>query len=137
MFVRLFMRPKCDHRNRERSRLNFKHVQNSDATRSDQKITCNDCDQSRDESDRSYDVNKAGSLSVLKRSCANCESPLTSGGVHLHAITLVQSSSEENLPRRRAVGDTVFNLTGWELNLKNPRAESDEFNQCIDWVGLA
>ena len=61
-FVRLLVRSKCDERDRKRSR----HPKQP-------KITCNDCDRSCNECDRSYDLNKTGSQSVLRWSCANCE----------------------------------------------------------------
>ena len=63
----------CDRKRRTRSPLNFKHVQKSDATAGERKIACNGSDRSCNVGEPSCECQKAGSQSVLKWSCANCE----------------------------------------------------------------
>ena len=63
----------CNRKRRTRSPLNFKHVQKSDATAGEWKIACNGSDSSCDVGKPSCEYQKAGSQSVLKWSCANCE----------------------------------------------------------------
>ena len=63
----------CDRKRRTRSPLNFKHVQKSDSTAGERKIACNGSDSSCNVGDPSCECQKAGSQSVLKWSCANCE----------------------------------------------------------------
>ena len=63
----------CDRKCRTWSPLNFKHVQKSDATAGERKITCNGSDSSCNVGEPSCECQKAGSQSVLKWSCANCE----------------------------------------------------------------
>ena len=67
----------CDHFDRKVLPLNFKHVQKSDATESEQKISCNKCDASCNVCDSSYELKKIRSQSVLKWSGVNCERGLT------------------------------------------------------------
>ena len=62
-----------DRKSRTRSPLNFKHVQKSDATAGERKIACNGSDSSCNVGEPSCECQKAGSQSVLKWSCANCE----------------------------------------------------------------
>ena len=63
----------CDRKHRTRSPLNFKHVQKSDATAGERKIACNGSNSSCNVGEPSCECQKAGSQSVLKWSCANCE----------------------------------------------------------------
>ena len=63
----------CDRKGRTQSPLNFKHVQKSDATAGERKIACNGSDSSCNVGEPSCECQKAGSQSVLKWSCANCE----------------------------------------------------------------
>ena len=63
----------CDRKRRTRSPLNFKHAQKSDATAGERKIACNGSDSSCNVGEPSCECQKAGSQSVLKWSCANCE----------------------------------------------------------------
>ena len=63
----------CDRKRRTRSPLNFKHVQKSDATVGERKIACKGSDSSCNVGEPSCECQKAGSQSVLKWSCANCE----------------------------------------------------------------
>ena len=63
----------CDRKRRTRSPLNFKHVQKSDATAGKRKIACNGSDSLCNVGEPSCECQKAGSQSVLKWSCANCE----------------------------------------------------------------
>ena len=63
----------CDRKRRTRSPLNFKHVQKSDATAGEPKIACNGSNSSCNVGEPSCECQKAGSQSVLKWSCANCE----------------------------------------------------------------
>ena len=67
----------CDRKRRTRSPLNFKHAQKSDATTGEQKIACNGSDSSCNVGEPSCECQKAGSQSVLKWSCANCERGFT------------------------------------------------------------
>ena len=67
----------CDRKRRTRSPLNFKHVQKSDATAGERKIACNGSDRSCNVGEPSCECQKAGSQSVLKWSCANCERGFT------------------------------------------------------------
>ena len=67
----------CDRKRRTRSPLNFKHVQKSDATAGERKIACNGSDSSCNVAEPSCEYQKAGSQSVLKWSCANCERGFT------------------------------------------------------------
>ena len=68
---------RCDRKRPTRSPLNFKHVQKSDATAGEQKIACNGSNSSCNVGEPSCECQKAGSQSVLKWSCANCERGLT------------------------------------------------------------
>ena len=63
----------CDRKRRTRSPLNFKHAQKSDATAGERKIACSGSDSSCNVGKPSCECQKAGSQSVLKWSCANCE----------------------------------------------------------------
>ena len=63
----------CNRKRRTRSPLNFKHVQKSGATAGERKIACNRSDSSCSVGEPSCECQKAGSQSVLKLSCANCE----------------------------------------------------------------
>ena len=63
----------CDRKRRTRSPLNFKHAQKSDATAGERKIACNGSDSSCNVGEPSCECQNAGSQSVLKWSCANCE----------------------------------------------------------------
>ena len=67
----------CDRKSRTRSPLNFKHVQKLDATAGERKIACNGSDSSCNVGEPSCECQKAGSQSVLKWSCANCERGLS------------------------------------------------------------
>ena len=67
----------CDRKRRTRSPLNFKRAQKSDATAGERKIACNESDSSCNVGEPSCECQKAGSQSVLKWSCANCERGLT------------------------------------------------------------
>ena len=67
----------CDRKRRTWSPLNFKHVQKSDATAGERKIACNGSDSSCNVGEPSCECQKAGSQSVLKWSCANCERGFT------------------------------------------------------------
>ena len=67
----------CDRKRFTRSPLNFKHAQKSDATAGERKIACNGSDSSCNVGEPSCECQKAGSQSVLKWSCANCERGLT------------------------------------------------------------
>ena len=67
----------CDRKSRTRSPLNFKHAQKSDATAGERKIACNGSDSSCNVGEPSCECQKAGSQSVLKWSCANCERGFT------------------------------------------------------------
>ena len=55
------------------SPLNFKHVQKSDATIGERKIACNGSDSSCNVGEPLSECQTAGSQSVLKWLCANCE----------------------------------------------------------------
>ena len=63
----------CDRKRRTRPPLNFKHAQKSNATAGERKIACNGSDSSCNFGEPSCECQKAGSQSVLKWSCANCE----------------------------------------------------------------
>ena len=67
----------CNRKHRTRSPLNFKHAQKSDVTAGERKIACNGSDSSCNVGEPSCECQKAGSQSVLKWSCANCERGLT------------------------------------------------------------
>ena len=67
----------CDRKRHTRSPLNFKHVQKSDATPGERKIACSGSDCSCNVGEPSCECQKAGSQSVLKWSCANCERGFT------------------------------------------------------------
>ena len=72
----------CNRKRRTRSPLNFKHVQKSNATAGERKIACNGSDSSCNVGEPSCECQKAGSQSVLKWSCANCERGLRKANSH-------------------------------------------------------
>ena len=80
-----------------RSPLNFKHVQKSDATAGERKIACNGSDSSCNVGEPSCECQKAGSQSVLKWSCANCERGLSKQATNklttAHAHTNMQQNT--------------------------------------------
>ena len=79
----------CDRKRRTRSPLNFKHVQKSDATAGERKIACNGSDSSCNFGEPSCECQKAGSQSVLKWSCANCERGLSSNTLSMTTLPWV------------------------------------------------
>ena len=85
----------CDRKRRTRSPLNFKHVQKSDATAGERKIACNGSDRSCNVGEPSCECQKAGSQSVLKWSCANCERGLTAY-VLVHSIAMQFREQQNN-----------------------------------------
>ena len=80
----------CDRKRRTRSPLNFKHAQKSDATTGERKIACNESNSSCNVGEPSCECQKAGSRSVLKWSCTNCERALVTYNFFL--CTLVHMS---------------------------------------------
>ena len=103
----------CDRKRRTRSPLNFKHVQKSDATAGERKIAYNGSDRSCDVGEPSCECQKAGSQSVLKWSCANCErglsrQPIPSFTLHTSAIQLL--SQQKPLPTANLPYFSTFHI---------------------------
>ena len=53
---------------------------------------------------------------------------VTSGGAHLRGLAPGQQSCDEKLQPWRAVGETMFGLTGSEIETKTYRIDSNVFN---------
>ena len=70
---------------------------------------------------------KAQKLAPFKNMVARDSAPndLISDEFHIRDLAPVRHSSEETSQRWRAVGDTVFDLTGSEIEPQTSRADSD------------
>ena len=105
----------CDRKRRTRSPLNFKHAQKSDATAGERKIACNGSDSSCNVGEPSCERQKAGSQSVLKWSCANCERGFTADDAKdflnrsVRQYIVLSLLSDGN--------SSQFELRGWEGSL--------------------
>ena len=54
-------------------------------------------------------------------------------GIHLHGLVPGQHSSDKTSQRRRAVGDTVFDLTSQGIEPKTSCTNGDARKNCADW----
>ena len=110
----------CDRKRRTQSPLNFKHVQKSDATAGERKIVCNGSDSSCNVGEPSCECQKAGSQSVLKWSCANCER-----GLNQHVTKVCLCAEDHVLCQQMALQKTVTSSKKTYKTLKTERTHEN------------